>query len=217
MQGNNISAVIFDMDGVISDTQKLHAAVESRILKRYGIKFSPAEISRRYAGVKTIEFFNELLSQQPRPYRLEDLMREKWAKMSQLAARGVDAIDGSVGLVKDLHKRGYKLAVASASNHEYVANVIWSLKLHKYFDHLVSGDMVKRGKPDPEIFLLAASKLGVAPKECLVIEDGISGMEAARAGGMRCIGLVQDRGSEYPTKNLVQSLREITPGCISLL
>ena len=70
--------------------------------------------------------------------------------------------------------------------------------------------MVSHGKPDPEIFLLAASRINIKPQECLVIEDGISGMEAAKSAKMKCIGLVEKKSKNYPTKNQVLSLFEIT-------
>lgn len=206
-----IKAVLFDMDGVISDTQKLHARVESELLARYGIIISPSEISRRYAGVNTRSFFDELLSEAGGVYDLDELIKEKWKKMAVLAAESVDAVDGSIELIKRLHAAGYKKAVASASNREYVENVIHKLNLGEYFEFLASGDMVKNGKPDPEIFLLAASKIGIDPEHCLVIEDGTSGMKAAKAGNMKCIGLVESREKEYPTENLVCSLHEVTP------
>lgn len=198
------------MDGVISDTQKLHARVESELLARYGINIPPDEISRRYAGVNTRHFFDDLLASTSHTYDLDALMNEKWAQMAFLAEQSVDQIEGSVELVKMLHSAGYKKAVASASNLNYVERVIDSLRLRKYFEFLASGDMVVHGKPDPEIFLLAASQIGVEPKDCVVIEDGTSGMRAAKLAGMQCIGLVPSRNKEYPTENLVLSLHEVT-------
>ena len=129
--------------------------------------------------------------------------------MEQFARQSVDAIDGSVELIKSLYNNDYKLAVASASNLKYVNTVLETLGVKKYFSYVVSGDMVSKGKPDPESFLLAAEKINALPKNCIVIEDGISGMKAAKDGGMNCIGLVQDKNKQYPTKNLVSSLKEI--------
>ncbi|HPW34359.1 MAG TPA: HAD family phosphatase [Candidatus Paceibacterota bacterium] len=214
---NDISAVIFDMDGVISDTQKFHAKIESDLLSRYGISVSSEEITKKYAGVKTIEIFDELLKNQSIAYNLDDLMEEKWKQMTNLADQSVDEIDGSVELIKRLYQAGLKMAVASASNLEYVSRVIKTLNLNEYFGFLASGDMVKKGKPNPDIFLLAASKIGIEPTKCLVIEDGISGMIAAKSGGMKCIGLIESKEREYPTNNLVTSLKEITLDYISNL
>lgn len=205
------------MDGVISDTQKLHAQIESKLLSLHGVHLLPHEISRRYAGVNTRKFFGELLHSQLTDDELDNLMERKWEEMAILAAESVDPIDGSVALIKRLHSEGYKIALASASPSGYVDNVITNLGLNKYFSFFASGDMVKHGKPDPGIFLLAAAKIGVHPNAALVIEDGMSGMIAARAAGMHCIGLVEDTEGVYPTKNLVHSLHEITSAYLNNL
>lgn len=212
-----IKGIIFDMDGVISDTQKLHAQVESDLLNRYGINIPPEEITRKYAGMKTSKIFDDLLKKQSKPYNLDDLMDEKWKNIAIFADKSIDQIDGSVELIKRLYDMGYKMAVASASNFNYVQRVIKSLDVEKYFEFLVSGDMVSDGKPNPEIFLLASSKIGIDPSNCLVIEDGVSGMEAAKAANMKCIGLVESKENKYPTQNLVLSLNEITPEYLSNL
>lgn len=205
-----IKGIIFDMDGVISDTQKLHSLVECELLNRHGIGITPEEITRKYAGVRTKEFFDVLLSQCGQEYDLEELIKEKWIKMEKLADESVDEIPGSVELIKIFHKNRLPLAVASASNLKYVQSVVSTLKVADYFNSLISGDMVSKGKPDPEIFLLAASKINISPENCLVIEDGISGMMAAKSANMKCIGLVPDKEKAYPTINLVVSLSEIT-------
>lgn len=204
-----IKGVIFDMDGVISDTQKFHAQVESSLLARFGIKLSPEEITNKYSGVRTRDFFEKLLCLQDEEYDIDALMAEKWNAMEKLSFRSVDAIPGAIDLIKKLHEAGYPMAVASASNLLFVDSVLNMLGIKDYFSAVISGDMVRKGKPDPESFLMAAPRIGVVPDECLVIEDGVSGMEAALAAGMKCIGLVSDVEGEYPTNNLVKSLTEV--------
>jgi len=198
------------MDGVISDTQKLHSTVESELLSRYGIKITPLEITVKYSGVRTKDFFDDLLKEQNQKYDLDLIMKEKWSQMEKLAAKSVEAISGSIELIHKLKNAGYLLAVASASNLNYVQTVLNTLKVINHFSYIVSGDMVKYGKPHPESFLLASAKIKISPENCLVIEDGVSGMQAAITGGMKCIGLVDNHNKSYPTKNLVNSLSEIT-------
>lgn len=205
-----IEGIIFDMDGVISDTQKLHSYVESNILSRYGIKITPNEITAKYSGVRTREFFDELLKTQEMEYDIDSLMIEKWEQIERIASISIDAIEGSIDLIKKLVADRYSLSVASASNLNYVRMVLKTLGVINYFSYIISGDMVENGKPDPESFLLASAKMKIIPENCLVIEDGISGMLAASQGGMQCIGLVKDLNGLYPTKNLVTSLSEIT-------
>lgn len=203
-----INAVIFDMDGVISDTQKLHAEVESELLQRYGITIAPEEITRKYAGVRTADFFNDLLND--KNINIKALLEEKWERMINLARENTLEIKGAINLIASLNSNGFPLAVASASRIDFVKTVLNSLKLNCFFSQVVSAEEVKNGKPAPDVFLLAAEKLGKNPAECLVIEDGRSGMEGAKRAGMKCIGLVDDLSGQYPTEILVVSLSDLT-------
>jgi HAD superfamily hydrolase (TIGR01509 family) len=212
-----LQAVIFDMDGVISDTQVLHSTVESRLLARFGILIAPEEITRRYAGVRTRDFFAGLLATQSLPYDLDDVLAEKRDAMLELARQWVQEIPWSVALIRRLANNNIPLAVASSSNAPYVMTVLDELQIADYFKVVVNGDMVQQGKPHPECFLLAANLLWVSPAQCVVIEDAINGMLAAQDAGMHCIGLVADPTLSYPTKHLVTTLAEITDGMLSTL
>lgn len=205
-----IEAVIFDMDGVISDTQKLHSQVESELLGRYGVRLTPQEITARYSGVRTADFFKELLTGKVAEHDIEGLMKEKHARMADLAREGVDPMPGAKELIGRLLDNQYRLAVFSASELIYVNTVLSKVGVLDKFEEIVSGDQVKEGKPDPEGYLLAADRLSVSPASCLVIEDGVSGMVAAKAAGMKCIGLVPSLEKKYPTEYLVQNLAEVT-------
>jgi HAD superfamily hydrolase (TIGR01509 family) len=130
--------------------------------------------------------------------------------MEELARMSVDPVDGIYDLLNLLKDLDLKLAVASASNLTYANIVLDYLKLSDRFLSIVNGDMVSKGKPEPDIFLLAASNINIKSDECLVIEDGISGMKAANSAGMKCIGLVKNIDfNKYPTKNQVLSLKDI--------
>lgn len=205
------------MDGVISDTQKPHSSVESELLGRYGVKISPEKITRKYAGVRTRDIIEELLSKQEKEYDIEEIIREKWERLEKLASVRVEEVMGAKKLIRRLYDEGFALAVGSASNKRYVNTVLEKLDVKKYFKEIVSGDMVKKGKPDPEIFLLAAEKLGISPEESLVIEDAVSGMQAAKNAGMYCIGYVKNKEKTYPTINLVSSLNDINSDYIKRL
>lgn len=207
-------AVIFDMDGVISDTQTLHAAVESELLARYGVVLSPEEITAQYAGVKTSEFFVDLLKDTEA--NVPELLKEKWMRAAALAEQGVNAVPGAIELIQALHAEGIPIGVSSASARPYVEMVLGKLDVKKYILESTTGDEVEHGKPDPMIFLSTAKKLGMEPKDCLVIEDGKSGMIAAKRGGMACIGLVYDE-KEYPVDKRVSDLRQVSVSLIKEL
>ncbi len=205
-----IKAIIFDMDGVISDTQKLHSRVESELLSRFDINITSEEITQRYSGVKTKEFMSQLLTDKAVEFDIIELLIEKWQKMEELADKTVDPIDGIFELLDLCKTLNLKTAVGTASNINYATKVLNSLNIFDKFDFIVSGDMVNAGKPEPDIFLLAADKIGILPNECVVIEDGVNGMIAANRAGMKCIGLVKNIDTNrYTTQNQILSLREI--------
>jgi HAD superfamily hydrolase (TIGR01509 family) len=195
-----IKGVIWDMDGVISDTQHIHATVESRLLQRYDILLSPEEITRRFAGVRPSEFLTALLKEKGHSnVDISRLITEKWQLMQETAEAEVTPIPGTVELVRALHKAGIKQAVASASLKQYVTTVLRRLDVYDLFDAVVTGDQVQKGKPDPMIFLTAAKRISISPHECIVIEDGYTGMLAAKRAAMTCIGLIDENDHrEYP-------------------
>lgn len=212
-----IKGVIFDLNGVISDTQKWHSRIESFLLKERGVNIPYSQITKQYASVRACDIFKEVLTDADVDFNLKSLMSEKWFHIYDFLENDFEVIDGSVDLIKDLHSQGYPLVVASSSKLAYVRDVLNKIGVREYFDFIVGGDMVQAGKPHPESFLFAASYIGVDPKHCLVIEDGVKGMEAALAAGMHCVGLVSDINRSYPTKNLVSSLSEITLDYLSNL
>jgi len=208
------NAVIFDMDGVISATQSIHADVESEFLARHGVFITPEELSTRFAGVKDEDQFKILLGDKLNPSEIEAFITDKWTHLLNIANE-VEAVPGAIELIHDLHQRLFPLAVASASISNYVETILKHLGVFDCFSAIICGDMVAHGKPHPEIFLMAAEKLGVQPSECVVIEDGAAGMEAAKAAGMKCIALIDDDSRELPpVTKTVTSLSELSPTVI---
>lgn len=209
---NIIKAVIFDMDGVVSDTQKLCASIEKEMLEKYGIEISTEEVTRRYAGVSDKDFFrmasNDFGKKIP---NVDQAVEEMWERIMKSAKGNISSIPGAKELISQLKNRQFLLGIASSSIIPFIELVLSELGLKDRFDTIVSAEEVERGKPDPAIFLLVAKKLKVRPEECVVIEDGINGMIAARRAGMKCIGLVPKKDQEiYPADILVKDLFEIS-------
>ncbi len=203
-------AVIFDMDGVISDTQIVHATVESGLLHEYGIDLTPAEITRRFAGVQNREMFPQLFTEYDKVLSsLKELVNEKWRRMEKYEGE-IAEVPGTRECIESLKAQGIPLAVASASKLSYVHMVLNKLGLSETFNAICSAEEVAKGKPEPDVFLLAATRLNITPPDCIVIEDGISGMIAAHRGGMRCIGLVREGNpTDYPADIIVKDLRDV--------
>lgn len=211
-------AVIFDMDGVVSDTQRFHVVIESKLLKEFGIHMKPDDITKKYAGIADEVMFEELFKRKGiNPNLIPEVVRKKWELMGQASKGRIKAIPHVVDLIHTLKANGFKLAIASGATNVFIHEVIHTLRLVDYFDTLVSTYDVTKGKPEPHIFLLAAEHLNVKPEESIVIEDGISGMIGAKAANMKCIGLVDDKTGNYPATKLVSSLKEVTINTIHLL
>jgi len=204
-----IKAIIFDMDGVISDTQKIHASVEQDIFKQNGINLSVEEITAKYSGVEDHEFFKEIFSDYNVTANVEDIIKKKWINMFSTIEKSIEEIPGTINLIKDCKSKGMKLAVASASPTCFIKLVLEKLNIANQWDAITSAEEVKKGKPDPAVFLLAAKKIGVEPNQCLVIEDGINGMIAAKKAGMKCIGLVKE-GKQCPADKIIHDLRNLS-------
>jgi len=182
-----IKAVIFDMDGVIVDSEPMHIEAEKRILLRYGVKISTDEL-RTYTGT-TAEFeFTDLIRKYNLNTTVDRLFREKETLLFELLERKTRPTKGVVKLLRSLKQRGLKLAVASSGHRKLVHYFLEKLKIAALFDSVVCAEDVTRSKPDPEIFLKAAKGLRVDPTECIVIEDAKLGVEAAKSAGMKCIG-----------------------------
>lgn len=201
-------AVIFDMDGVISDTQTIHATVESNILSSYGIHMTPQQITDRFAGVKDSVMYETLFKEHGIPADIAQAVDVYWKEMNS-PKHTIDQIVGSVELIRALHTNGIPLAVASSSRLGFIERVLGALNIGGLFQAIASAQEVQNGKPAPDIFLLAAKRLGVDPKDCIVIEDGVSGMIGAKKAGMACVGLAEN-GKKCPADVVVHSLTELT-------
>ncbi|MFC2049562.1 HAD family hydrolase [Chloroflexota bacterium] len=208
------TTVIFDMDGVLSDTEKIHAQIESGLLKSYGIQVSVKELIAEYAGVADREFFKEVFEKFRVESDIDEVIRKKWSIMMEVSTDGIEPIEGAISLIEYLWARGFKLAVASSSPSKFVDLVLNKLNIRQFFSAVASQDDVQMTKPDPEIFLFIAEELGVKPCTCLVIEDGLPGMIAARRAGMKCIGYIRTRTGEreriYPVDFVVENLMQIS-------
>jgi len=200
-------AVIFDMDGVLSDTQSIHGRIEADIINRCGGNITVDELARKYAGVPTSTFFRELINASQ--YDIPALLKEKQERFLTEAKGNVREVHGARALVERVKTAGLKIAVASGSNKNVADLTLGELGLLEAFDAIVTADDVTRGKPSPDVFLEAARRIGVEPKECTVIEDGVAGMQGARAAGMKVIALATHE-QEYPADIVVHSLDEIT-------
>lgn len=206
-----IQAVIFNLDGVLTDTDVCHEQAWRQMAKEQGIPFTP-EIYRKMRGRKRTEGLTVLLSHAERPYT----PGETWA----LAARKNDLFNDAVLLLgreailpgaeetlRALRAMGVGTAVASSS--ENAGGILRQLKMEGLLDAVVDGEDVSQGKPDPEVLLLAARKLRAPTGNCLVVENNRAGVQAARQAGMRCLLIGEEAGADAPSLEKLELPRRL--------
>ncbi|MDQ0972047.1 beta-phosphoglucomutase [Neobacillus niacini] len=186
-----ISAVIFDLDGVIVSTDQFHYQAWKQISDQEKIYFD-RDINERLRGVSRMESLEIILSYSEKSYseidklllaqRKNDIYCELLNKLSPN-----DILPGIVNLLLRLKARDIKIAIGSSSKN--TPFILEQIGLASSFDAIADGNSITNSKPDPEVFLLAAEKLGVAPEECAVIEDAQAGIDAAIAAGMKAVGV----------------------------
>jgi beta-phosphoglucomutase family hydrolase len=188
-------AVIWDMDGVIADTAEYHLIGWQMVFQRRGANYS-AEDFRFNTGKRSDTIVKSVLGENLLPDEIAGIVREKDETFRQLIGENIKSFPGVAKLIVSLKKHKFKIAIASSAPMENILLIIKSLKVHSYFDAIISGWEVSRGKPDPQTFLLAAEKLGVEPKCCIVIEDAIAGVTASKRANMHCVAVTNTTPKE---------------------
>jgi len=205
--------VIFDMDGVLVDSYRAHweswqfmaheldkGLTEEQFVSTFGR--TSREIIAEHWGADCLS-----------ADEIADFDRRKEALYRQIVHRNFPAMDGAIELLRDLHAARMRLAVGSSGPPENVALAVERLGAEQYFHALVTGKDVTKGKPDPQVFLIAAKRLGVPPEKCAVVEDAPVGISAANAAKMASIALVSTGHTPESVSHallVVRSLRELS-------
>ena len=209
-----MKAVIFDMDGVIIDSEPMQT------MREFGVNISKDELNK-YVGTTNEYMLNDLINK----YKIQKSIKEILEYKMELTIRRIketkiNAISGIPELLISLKHNNIKTAIGSSSPKELIITVIEKFQLGKYFDCIVSGDEVKEGKPKPDIYLEVSKRIGVNPEECIVIEDSRNGVLAAKNAGMKCFGFRNvNSGNQDLSKAdiIVDSIRNIDIEIIKVL
>lgn len=181
-------AFIFDMDGTLVDNMRFHAEAWQKMLAENDLTVDTRDFLVKTAGKTNREiipnFFKDATEQ-----RLFELGLRKETIYRELFLPERQAIAGAIEFLTEARNLGVKMAVATAAPVANMEFVLDGLDLRKYFTAITTAADVKNGKPNPEVFLVSAEKLGIEPKNCLVFEDAINGFEAANRAGMKSIGI----------------------------
>ncbi len=180
-------AVIFDMDGVLVENSSIHDITWRMMFEKFGKIVSEADVKDIFGGSNKI-FIERFLGITDEK-RILEIAEEKEALYRENFSKIIKAPDGLMKLLFELKKNNVRLAVATSAPTVNLDFVLDKLDIRGFFDVLVDETFVKHAKPDPEIYIVAAEKLGVEPESCVVIEDSIFGIQSALAAGMKVIGI----------------------------
>ena len=188
---DSMQAALFDLDGVIVDTAKFHYLAWRELANGLGFDLSEAQ-NEQLKGISRMESLDIILGigrvelSADEKLRLATIKNARYVEM----VKEIDASEilrGAKEYLLALRARGVKIALGSASKNAEI--ILWNLGVRELFDVVIDGTKISKSKPDPEVFLLGAKGLGVAPAACVVYEDAAAGVAAAKAGGMYAVGI----------------------------
>jgi HAD superfamily hydrolase (TIGR01509 family) len=192
IRSTTIQAVLFDLDGVLLDSEWMAFQAWVELAGRHGGTLTEAAFPEM-AGTAAELTAEIVMRHTGVSYDIQESVNWTWRKVNEQFKGSVDAIPGAVELVQMLASLGFPLAIASNSPTSYINDALSGLKLSTYFPLRVGADQVVSGKPAPDVYLRAAGQIGVSPARCLVIEDSRIGVQAGAAAGMRVLAVPSKR------------------------
>jgi beta-phosphoglucomutase-like phosphatase (HAD superfamily) len=210
--------VIFDVDGVLLDSYKMHYECWRAIAEKHSITVSEKEFDSLF-GRRGSEIVRQIWGEDLPSEQVASIHRSKQALYRENLRRHFPEMEGAIQLIDGLAGERFVLGIGSSAPSENVEMSLNGLQRAKSFKAVVTGSDVIRGKPDPQVFLLAAQRMEVEPSNCAVIEDAPAGIAAALAGGMTAVALAGTAPPERLTMAhlVVNSLRQLTPKQITEL
>ncbi len=192
---SEVKAIIWDMDGVIADTAPYHFKAWQQVFQKRGVEFTKEDFKRKF-GQRNDIIIRETLGEDMPQDEVDAIVTEKEIDFRNRVRQRIKSFPGAINLIKLLADHGFKIALASSAPVENIQLITTSLGIADYFQAIISGRDVAEGKPSPQGFLLAAQRLGVNPKNCIVIEDAIAGVAAAKRAGMHCLAVTNTHPRE---------------------
>ena len=189
--------IIFDFDGTLVDSIGFHYKIHKKVFKEIGIDLTKEYFETKCNGTEPKEFYKRILNHFLKNDELFDKVWNKQKKYKMYS--GLDDIkvfSGVKTLLKKLKKENYKMCIASSSNTNYVKKILKGSGIEDYFDFIVGSEHFEHSKPDPSIFLSARQKINLKKKECVIIEDSINGVIAAKRAGIDVISLLTSEKKE---------------------
>jgi len=203
-----LRAIVFDFDGVITDSEILHLRSFNQVLAQYGVEISTKDYYKEYIGLSDLDCFKDLINKkvlQKPSQGIENLAKEKTEVFEKLAKTEGRIIEGVRDFLQMLSQNKIPMAICSGALLTEIELVLEQARLRPFFEVIVSAEFVKKGKPSPEGFLLTLKKLNrnrqdaILPNQCIVIEDSHWGLEAAKAAGMHSIAVTNSYDADQLT------------------
>jgi HAD superfamily hydrolase (TIGR01509 family) len=179
----NISTILFDMDGVIADAEPLWDDIDATLLAHHGVTYN-GEHKHQVMGKSfplSVTFYRDHFKLSP---TLEDLMEERRIIAAEFYRNRIEPFPHAAQVLEALRERGLQIGLATSSVSDCALPFLERHNLRHWFDAVTTGEEVQHGKPNPDIYLLAARKLDAAPENCLVVEDSLPGVQAGKSAGM---------------------------------
>lgn len=187
-----IKSVIFDMDGVMIDSEPLWERTEKIMMAGKGLEYTPV-YREKIVGLGQRDSAKLLKRTFALDLEIEDIINERLSILRDIYNKELELNQGLIELLNELTDNKFKIALASSSPYKVIKFVLDKFDINEYYETVVSGDFVERGKPEPDIYLYTANQLGLKPGSCVVIEDSINGIISAKKAGMRCIAVPDKR------------------------
>jgi len=208
-----IQAVIFDLDGVIIDSEPIHFKLEQQMFDELKIAISFKEHCS-FVGMSPQNMWETIVNKHNLTFSPDVLVRKKEVLYLEYLNKQDDVypIPGVAALIRELYENNFKLIIASSSHTDIIRKVLAKFNFPGFFIAMVSGTELIHSKPHPEIFLKAAGIANCEPGKCLVIEDSENGVSAAKAAGMKCIGFLNPNSGEQNLNNadvIIKSFKEL--------
>lgn len=202
---------IFDMDGVIVDNYLYHIDAWREFCKRHGLSFEAEAFTRKYFGKNNTDILQALLGKSLSDIEIDILGEEKESIYRELYQPFIKPLDGLKEFMSAIKMQGKKIAIASSAPQSNISFVVEKTGIKELVDVTVNGNMVRLGKPNPDIFLKAAELLRIQPEKCLVFEDSLSGIQAAINAGMQVLAVATTHKKEEhdPALTIIGNFREL--------
>ena len=208
-----LQAFIFDMDGVIIDSEPIHSRVKMETVRHFGIDFDESRLSSYMGGTSGL-IFKDVVAESGRTDITPEMLTAYKHKhyLEVLQSGGIDPVEGTRELIRALHEAGVPLGLATSSHPPVMNAILDNFEIRKYFTSVISGGELPESKPNPAIYLISAERLGAKPENCCVLEDTTNGILAAKRAGMYCIAFHNPHSGEQDLSladRVVEKIAEI--------